>query len=428
MGEMLSFAALTLAVAKPNIILIMADDLGAECIGTYGGESYKTPNIDKMAAEGIRFDHCYSQPLCTPSRIKLMTGQSNIRNYSDFSILDPDLRTFGHMMKDAGYATAVMGKWQLYGAEHYGDQAGTGTHPRDAGFDGYCLWQVSKLGSRYWNPTVEQDGLMRSNLKGQYGPDVTAQYLYDFMEENRDKPFFAYWPMALPHDPFVPAPGSEGNKQKNNKVHFKSMVEYTDKLVGDVRSKVEDLGIAENTVILFVGDNGTHQTVTSRWRGIDYKGGKRDSGNQGTWVPFVVWGPGHVLPGRTTDDLVDFSDFVPTLAESAGVKPLKNDGVSFWNQLTKGTANGREAIHIYSNPRPYRASQPRAHFVRNQDWKLHRDGRLYDMTADFFEQRPIMPGEGSLEAKTARMRLMRVFRNYPAVPQRIRKEGWLISP
>ena len=120
---------------KPNIIMIMADDVGYECFGCYGSTQYNTPNLDRMAANGIRFDHSYSQPLCTPSRVKIVTGQSNARNYSAFSILNRDQRTFGHALKEAGYQTMVAGKWQLLGAENYDDRfRGKGTWPANAGF------------------------------------------------------------------------------------------------------------------------------------------------------------------------------------------------------------------------------------------------------------------------------------------------------
>ena len=105
--------------SPPNIILIMADDIGYECFGCYGSEHYRTPHIDRLAENGMRFEQCHSQPLCTPSRVKIMTGISNVRNYAAFSVLRRDAITFGHLLRDAGYETAVGGKWQLYGAEHY---------------------------------------------------------------------------------------------------------------------------------------------------------------------------------------------------------------------------------------------------------------------------------------------------------------------
>jgi len=119
-------------VSRPNIILIMADDLGYECIGTNGGTSYKTPVLDKMAEKGIRFEHCYSQPLCTPSRVQIMTGIYNVRNYVQFGLLDRNQVTFGHLLKKSGYATCIAGKWQL------GRQSDSAGH---FGFDESCLWQ-----------------------------------------------------------------------------------------------------------------------------------------------------------------------------------------------------------------------------------------------------------------------------------------------
>lgn len=113
----------------------MADDVGIEAFQSYGGEDYETPVLDKLAAQGLQFQHCYSQPLCTPSRVKIMTGQSNVRNYRAFSILDPSQTTFGHYLRKEGYRTGVTGKWQLYGASHYGKLAGTGMLPKNAGFD-----------------------------------------------------------------------------------------------------------------------------------------------------------------------------------------------------------------------------------------------------------------------------------------------------
>ncbi|MFT7638965.1 MAG: arylsulfatase A, partial [Pirellulaceae bacterium] len=108
--------------SKPNVIVIMADDVGYECFGCYGSKQYQTPNIDQLAAKGMRFNHCYSQPLCTPSRVKIMTGLSNVRNYSAFSVLNSDQKTIGHYFQDAGYETLVAGKWQLLGANHYSEQ------------------------------------------------------------------------------------------------------------------------------------------------------------------------------------------------------------------------------------------------------------------------------------------------------------------
>src|SRR3954451_2065621 len=141
----------------------MADDLGYECIGADGGTSYKTPQIDKLARSGIRFEHGYAQPLCTPTRAQIMTGQSNVRNYVRFGYLPPDQTTFANRLRDAGYRTAIAGKWQL----------GNGLDgPRRFGFDEHCLWQLSRRPPRYANPGLEINGVERDFSKGEYGPDI----------------------------------------------------------------------------------------------------------------------------------------------------------------------------------------------------------------------------------------------------------------
>ena len=124
---------------KPNVILIMADDLGYETLGAYGGTSYLTPNLDRLAEQGMRFDHCFATPLCTPSRVQIMTGKYNNRNYIGFGLLDPSEKTFGHYMQEAGYKTYIAGKWQLLGNQHQQKLAGNkiGTTPEKAGFDDY---------------------------------------------------------------------------------------------------------------------------------------------------------------------------------------------------------------------------------------------------------------------------------------------------
>ena len=143
------FSSLCFAVAsfggdKPNVILMMADDVSWECFGCYGGEDYKTPNIDRLAAQGVRFEHCYSTPICTPSRVKIMTGKYGFRNYTHFGYLNPAERTFGHMMQEAGYETAIAGKWQLNGLYSKNPGHENPLRPLEAGFDESLLWQVTK--------------------------------------------------------------------------------------------------------------------------------------------------------------------------------------------------------------------------------------------------------------------------------------------
>jgi arylsulfatase A len=384
----LALPAVSAASSKPNVIVIMADDIGYECYGAYGGTSYQTPNIDRMAKNGLKFNHCYSQPLCTPSRVKIMTGLSNVRNYAAFSVLKKGETTFGHMMQKAGYRTAISGKWQLYGAEHYKDAfRAKGALPQDMGFERHCLWQVDKLGERFWGPAVTIDGELKQYPKEIYGPDVYTQFLLDRMEEYKDEPFFLYYPMVLVHGPFVPTPDSANKRNKNKQQNFADMVAYMDKLIGRIVDKTEKLGIADNTLILVTGDNGTHSSLKSMMGDRVVKGGKGKSTDAGTRVALVGYQPGAIKAGGVTDDLVEFSDFLPTIAE-AGAAKLRGptDGVSFLPQLYGRKSTPRDSVFIYYCPRPERTQPLR--FVRDQRWKLYGDGRLIDVPNDEFEKSP----------------------------------------
>ncbi len=195
----------------PNIVLILADDMGYECLGCNGSTEYQTPNLDRLAAEGIRFEHCYSQPLCTPSRVKIMTGQYNFRNYEDFGYLNPNQKTFANLLKDAGYATCIAGKWQLNGLNRNNPGNQDVNRPFHFGFDEYCLWQLhhqKKDGERYADPLITQNGKDLPRKSDLYGPQIFADYICDFIDRKSDKPFFVYYPMVLVHDPFVPTPDS----------------------------------------------------------------------------------------------------------------------------------------------------------------------------------------------------------------------------
>ena len=174
------FALLRAAPQKqPNFILIMADDMGYECVHSNGGTTYTTPHLDELARTGARFEHCYSQPLCTPSRVKIMTGMSNFRNYVQFGVLDRKQTTFAHLLKKSGYATCIVGKWQL------GKQPDS---PQHFGFDQSCLWQHTRPArspdnkdTRYPNPRVEINGKPKDYTNGEYGPDVVTDFLCDFI-------------------------------------------------------------------------------------------------------------------------------------------------------------------------------------------------------------------------------------------------------
>ena len=402
---------------RSNVILIMADDIGYECFGCYGSRQYRTPHIDAMAERGMRFTHCYSQPLCTPSRVKLMTGLSNARNYSAFSVLNKSQKTIGQYFRDAGYRTAIAGKWQLYGAEHYSPRfRGKGTLPGEAGFANVCLWQVDRLGERYHAPLMNVEGENRQFDESHYGPDVACDYLIDFMKRSKGEPFFVYYPMILVHSPFVPTPDSESSDSKKGQRNFEDMVAYMDKQVGRIIAATEELGIAERTLILFVGDNGTNKKITSTLNGREIQGGKGMTTDAGTRVPLVALRPGTVPAGRVCEDIVDFSDFLPTTLQSTGTPvPDGLDGRSFWPQLQGQQGTPREWIYCFYCSRPEKKTPVR--FARDQRWKLYGDGRFYDVANDVLEESPIEQVAAGSAAAAAKEKLTQALESMPAKGQ-----------
>lgn len=360
----LSIIALGTAVAKPtNIVLIMADDMGFEALSANGSGSCKTPNLDRLAAEGIRFTNAFSNPICTPSRAKIMTGQYNVRNYVKFGQLDRGQTTFAHQLKKAGYATSIAGKWQL-GKEK--------DSPQHFGFEQSCLWQHTRTGRsqkegktidrRFVNPMLELNGEEKDYTNGEYGPQICADFLCDFIETNKEKPFLVYYPMILTHCPFDPTPDSEDWDPKrlgsttykgdlnHPQRHFPEMVAYADKIVGQIVEQLEKSGVRENTLIIFTGDNGTDKPIVTEWKGKKIPGGKGSMTDTGHRVPMVAsWPAGIREPGRVSDGLVEFCDIMPTLCEVSGAElpeGYAGDGSSIV-AILKNKAETRKKDHIY---------------------------------------------------------------------------------
>jgi len=384
---------------RPNIILIMADDLGYECLGCNGSKRYQTPHLDQLAKTGLRFTHAYSQPLCTPSRVQIMTGQYNDRNYTEFGSLPPGEYTFGHMLQDAGYVTCVVGKWQLSGRIRGTGYSGEGTLPEDAGFDEHCLWQVDYKGSRYWDPSIRTNGELSKDISEKYGPDLFCEYAVDFISRHRKQPFFLYYPMVLTHDPFIPTPDSSVSmetyqsqqKDRQDSTFFGDMVAYMDTIVDRIVAKLDELGLREQTLFIFTGDNGTHPRVTSPTESGPVRGAKGETIRTGMHVPMIVNQPG-TTPAGVNQDLIDFTDFFPTFAQAAGASlptDYPGDGVSFLPRLRGEKGYPREWIYCYYQPKWGRWRDLKTRFVMNQRWKLYGDGRFYDIQNDPMETRAL---------------------------------------
>lgn len=386
------------APKRPNIVLIMADDLGYETLSVNGSESYSTPHLDALADGGMNFTDAHALPLCTPSRVQLMTGRYNFRNYIGFGLLDPKETTFGHLLQKLGYITGVVGKWQLHGHKRQRKLAGrTGSLPEQVGFDEYLLWQVKEYdGFRYKSPSLVGNGYEQQTIARGYGPDLFVDYIEDFFVRHKDKPFFLYYPMVLTHDPFWPTPAHptyadfKPTRKVNNPKYFADNVAYMDKLIGRLMARLDVLGLRENTLVIFLGDNGTDRNVTSQWQGQQIRGGKSLTSRWGTHVPLIVNWQGKIAPGQVNDNLVDLTDFIPTLLEAVGVKRPRDlvlDGQSFYPQLIGTSSKGRDWIFGHYEPRW--GNIKKARYVHDKHWKLYGDGRIYDLQSDPDEQHPI---------------------------------------
>ena len=394
-------APISFADDKLNVILIMADDSAVDNYGCYGSKFFSTPRLDALAKTGAMFNHCYSEPVCTSSRVKIMTGRDGIRNYVQFGTLDKDEITFAHMMKDAGYATAVAGKWQL----HNGDR---GTRAPESGFDNYCLWNYpGTTRSRFWHPSLVRDGETMETTKEDYGPDILTDYLIDFISKNKSEPFFAYYPMLLVHSPFVATPDSNSNDQRSESKslnYFRDMTLYADKCVGKIVDALEKNKLREKTVIIYTTDNGTHRSLTYPYGKEKRSGEKALATDGGTHAPLIVNCPGTVPEGIVVNDLVDFSDFLPTIADITNAKlpNVKLDGRSFWPQCKGKQGNPRKYIFQYYYPKFKPAAEKHGQGVngleivwaQNQRHKLYRDGTLYALS-DRMEENPIKSGVGT---------------------------------
>ena len=396
---------------KPNIVLIMADDIGTEILGCYGGTSYNTPNIDQLAETGIRFTNCYSAPKCSPSRVKIMTGRYLFRTTEKWGYIPPDEITFGHVLKSAGYTTALAGKWQMILL------GGDPDHIQKMGFEQSCVFGWHE-GPRYHDPYIWQNGHILQDTKGRYGPDIYCDFLIDFITKNKDKPFLAYYPMALAHDisndlATPPSPAPNGRYQS-----YKVLIEHMDKLVGRVVTTLEKLGLREKTLVLFTTDNGTPRKFISKFENGEYIdepiismkgektviGGKGELTDAGTHVPLIANWPGITPSGTICDDLIDFSDFMPTLAELGLTELPKGvaiDGRSFAPQLRGEPGNPRDWAYTQWEGDAW---------VRTKHWKLYRSGNLFDMKNDPLEQTPIQIESETEESASIKQSLQAVFK------------------
>jgi len=382
---------------RPNIIFILADDLGIGDVSAYGSDQNKTPFIDKLAAEGIRFTHAYTAPLCGPSRARILTGRYAFRtgavNQDRVGQIKPAAETITpSILKKAGYASALIGKWSQFGET-----------PAAFGFDEYLTFRGSGV---YWS--TEKKGAETYFVNGKelplpadvYMPDLMHKEVTKYISAHQKTPFFLHYSMVHVHANIQRTPNS-----KTGSDLYADNTAYMDKLVGDLVHVLDSLRMRENTVIIFMGDNGTASKYAER----SSIGGKQLSGKKGTMlecgslVPATISWPGKIKPGRISNQLIDACDFLPTLAELTGA-PMPTDrvidGKSFLPLLFNESASHRDWIFMELGNQWY---------VRDANWKLTREEKLFDMRNAPFEEILVQNPASSPATKAAYEKLKAVL-------------------
>ncbi|MBD3265474.1 sulfatase-like hydrolase/transferase [bacterium] len=396
---------------KPNIIFIMADDLGYGDLGCYGGNKVNTPNIDRMAREGLKFTQHYAgSTVCAPSRCCIMTGlhtgHAYIRGNKEIQPegqwpLPAETDTIAKRMKKAGYKTGIVGKWGL-------GSPGSEGEPNKQGFDHWFGYLCQREAHSFYPDHLWRNG-ERVELDGKtYSHDLMTKEVLDFIEDSKEDPFFLYVPYTIPHaalqvpaesmDPYMGKFGDDPErptghyaKQKHPRAAFAGMVSRMDRDVGRILQQLKTLGLAENTLVMFSSDNGPHREGGHDPKYFDsngpLRGIKRDLYDGGIRVPMIAYWPGTIQAGTETDHISAFWDLMPTYLELGGAEPPRNiDGISMAPLLT-GKPN-RQKKHEYLYWEFHRGGFNQA--IRMGKWKAVRLGlespiELYNIENDIGE-------------------------------------------
>ncbi len=393
----------------PNIIYILADDMGINDVGCYGQKLIKTPNIDKMAAEGMMFTQHYAgSTVCAPSRCTLMTGKHTghgyikgnfaMENEGNLPIPAKEI-TVAEILKSQGYTTGVFGKWGLGGPTDYG-------HPNKQGFDNSLCYLDQRLAHEYY-PDHLWRNFEKVDLNHQYSHDLFTKEALDFVERNKDVPFFLYIPYTIPHGKYqVPdnsmyadQPWSETAK------NYAAMISRMDADIGRLLNLIDSLGLEENTIVFFSSDNGAVGGMNRIFgSNAPFRGNKTDLYEGGIREPFIARWPGRIAAGSTSSHVSAFWDFLPTVCDIVGADiPKETDGISFLPALLNKKQEEHKLMYWEyfdynygwkpgaKNPRNYLLSQA----VRLGEWKGVRNDlnknpdaplELYNLKNDISEQ------------------------------------------
>jgi arylsulfatase A-like enzyme len=415
------------AASRPNIILILADDLGYGDLGCYGQSRIRTPNIDRLAEQGMRFTDAYAgTPVCGPSRSVLMTGlhtgHTRIRGNNCLAgglvrgrnrrmhLTDRD-PTVAKVLQGAGYRTCLVGKWHLEGFE-------TNAIPLNRGFDEFYGWQMWAMethepvyfpAKRFFNREIRALPENADGKQGLYETDLVFHQGCEFIERNTHRPFFLFLSPTAPHDPLrVPDFGPYGKEPwTTNARTYAAMVHYLDLGVGRILKTLRETGLDTNSIVFFASDNGPRSSPAPGLTEVaDFfdsngplRGYKRDLYEGGVRVPFIVRWPGHVAPGTTNAALCFFADFLPTAAELAGGAAGATDGVSLMPALLNPAGRWPERFLYWEFwERGFEQA------VRWGQWKAirHAPGQpleLYNLSTDLDESRDLSSAEPATVAR-----------------------------
>jgi uncharacterized sulfatase len=433
----LLFTLLTIAFAlaaraeasppRPNVILMLADDLANEDLSCYGSERINTPRIDQLAREGVKLDSYYAgTPVCTPARMALLSGAYPARlgwrwgvmgyGFAPKTGMSPRVHTIAETFRDAGYRTAISGKW------HVGDK---NMGPQHQGFDSaYFIYM-----SNNQNRDMHRDGkLVQKDWDNRLLTETFAEEVIRVIREPDDKPFFIYVPWTAPHFPADPHPDWHGKSGEDVSGKYTDVVEELDHRVGQILDALDAAGKAENTIVIFTSDNGRQPGQAGPNDSPPFTGHKWHSHEGGQRVPCIIRYPGVIPEGRTSNVIIAGLDLYPTLAEACGLEiklpadAQKLDGVDTWANLTDPeSAPARQEMLYWHGKGPATA-------IRRGKWKLHfnrgdekpedpplTDGpALYDLDSDPLEKHNLAakhPDKVKELLSLAKERLTEIYEN-----------------
>lgn len=421
---------------KPNVVFILIDDISHYGVSAYGAKQLNsteglfesvpvaTPEIDRLANEGVLAKNAFAYAICEPTRVALMTGMNNQRNFVQAKALHESHITIGDLFKRAGYTTCIAGKWK--------QSRGTSTIPGEAyvdqfGWDHIHCFDLLYEGPRHIDPNFVINGkinwykgLNPETKRRYYGPELVNRFALDFIETHQDEAFFLYYPMLLVHDEHTPTPDTLPNEHYDNfevmthtgvkpdnsfgafkgddRRFYPDMVAYMDKMIGKVTDQLDRLGLREKTLIVVMGDNGSKAAFSYTLEdGSQFIGAKGQSKVNGLQVPLILSYPGIIAAGSTYDGLINLTDLLPTLCELADINiPYKEeiDGISFWPQLTgKHSKAHRENLYTWYNANRAMADQSKLityaqeiGFKRYGPDANYPEGRFFDLRTDPFER------------------------------------------